>query len=440
MFWSPAEASVAAATGIERWRVGHCGAPVTPESPIRALRAAPGHTLFEFMAEVALTEDDQDAEVALVVVANAQPGKLPKSIKRATALSPGVWERLRSGEAFLVLDASSEGAQADPGVVEELHGLLSGRGVAPGRTIYVTQDRLFDAEYRRLCAAQGLSPALSVLTFDYWIRALLESYATRGPAIHQRRLEAYRARGDRRSRRFLSLNLTLRNSKLAFLASAMRDGLWEAGHISFGGFERRATKGKSEDVIREGFQTDPDFGALGQTLSAEFERLAALDEILLGGGAGSRTGDGRPKFTDDADLPEYGDSWFSVITETEMHRVPTRITEKPFKPIANFHPFMVLGNPGALGFLRRLGFQTFAGLFDEAYDDEPDPRRRFELIYSQFAALCRLDEATLAGRVAEVSEAVEFNARHLLIGLPARFRQTIDRPFMTSLRAIVDRA
>lgn len=414
--------------------------PVAHDSPLRALRAAPGHTLFEYMAEAPLA-DAGEADPDLVILANAHPGRLEKSIQRAREMLPDrIWDALRASRAFLVLDASTEGAEAEAGVVEPLHGFLAETGVAAERAIYVTQDRLFEADYARRCAAQGTRPAFSVLVFDYWQRALLDSFAGRGRKIHDRRLERYRARAPRRSRRFLSLNLTLRPSKLAFLTSILKDGLWDAGHISVGSFDQQAAKGKGAEARREGFLEDPSFGPLARQLRPELDRLEALGEILLGDGSGSRTRDGRPKFTDDAQLPEYDDCWFSVVTETEMRRVASRITEKPFKPIANFHPFLVLGNPGALDLLRRLGFQTFEGLFDEAYDQEPDPRRRFDMVYGQVLALCRCDEAELARRAQAASEAVEFNAAHLLTRLPVSCREEIDRPFMKQLRDLMARA
>ena len=97
-----------------------------------------------------------------------------------------------------------------------------------------------------------------------------------------------------------------------------------------------------------------------------------------------------------ANLAEYDKSWFSVATETEMRPRPSRITEKSVKPLANFHPMLVLGNPGSLALIRSYGFETFGDVFDESYDDELDPRRRFDLVYEQVVRLCRMEERELA--------------------------------------------
>jgi hypothetical protein len=43
------------------------------------------------------------------------------------------------------------------------------------------------------------------------------------------------------------------------------------------------------------------------------------------------------------DLADYHDSWFTVVTETEMRARPSRISAKVVKPLVNFQPFLVVG-------------------------------------------------------------------------------------------------
>lgn len=72
----------------------------------------------------------------------------------------------------------------------------------------------------------------------------------------------------------------------------------------------------------------------------------------------------------------YRDSWYnttamSLVMETAAqsngNTVPF-ITEKTFKPMAFFHPFVVCGEWQTLAYLHTLGFETFDNLFDETYD------------------------------------------------------------------------
>ena len=58
-----------------------------------------------------------------------------------------------------------------------------------------------------------------------------------------------------------------------------------------------------------------------------------------------------------------------VVTETVYDDNRIHITEKTFKPIVLQQPFLIVGNRGALKYLRDYGFQTFSDLWDESYDD-----------------------------------------------------------------------
>jgi hypothetical protein len=141
-----------------------------------------------------------------------------------------------------------------------------------------------------------------------------------------------------------------------------------------------------------------------------------------------------------ADLAEYQDSWFSVVTETEMRARPSRITEKVLKPLVNFHPSLVLGNPGALAMTREYGFATFPEIIDESYDEECDPRRRYDLVYREFVRLCRLDERELARLESRVADTLDFNARWGLTQFPSQFRGRHDEALTDRILAAVGHA
>lgn len=79
----------------------------------------------------------------------------------------------------------------------------------------------------------------------------------------------------------------------------------------------------------------------------------------------------------------YDSTYFSVVAETQVS--PLRlgrsfITEKTFKPVAFYHPFLILGYAGLLKDLKQQGFETFENLFDESYDTELDFNKRLKII------------------------------------------------------------
>lgn len=77
----------------------------------------------------------------------------------------------------------------------------------------------------------------------------------------------------------------------------------------------------------------------------------------------------------------YDDTYFSLVSETVVSsNFDLHVTEKTFKPIAYYHPYMIWGQPGILKYLKSLGFETYENLFDESYDDVLDLDSRLKII------------------------------------------------------------
>jgi hypothetical protein len=88
-------------------------------------------------------------------------------------------------------------------------------------------------------------------------------------------------------------------------------------------------------------------------------------------------------------------AYFYVATETYVHGIYRSMTEKVFKPVANFNPFLLVSFPGALEELRNLGFKTFSGFIDESYDLEKDPTKRMQMIAAEVKRLCSMSKEEL---------------------------------------------
>lgn len=92
----------------------------------------------------------------------------------------------------------------------------------------------------------------------------------------------------------------------------------------------------------------------------------------------------------------YDATYFSIVAETYVnHSDKIFVTEKTFKPLGFFHPFIVLGQPGTLQFLRNNGFETYSELFDESYDSVIDYRERLKLVVKQIVEFQKQDYSTL---------------------------------------------
>ena len=391
------------------------------------------HSLFESISDPRISvrwfnQSDQYIPDALVL---CRP-EAPQKVDYWRGVPDRLWLSVAGGRTKLVLDASPEGLRvADMGAgLQRIHRFLHERGIRRSDVAYVTQDRMFEADYRALCSRVGENP-MHVLVYDYFVQRLAMELPKNGAQLYEQRLRAFEDAGATRERVFLSLNYTPRPNKLIFLLSLIEHGLWDEGTISFGGFEWRGNGSDSMNHLGKQMRLLPGFEDLGWRLAGHLEALHAKGRITFA------LGDDPRKYVKKtypaSGLAEYLTTWFSVVTETEMGDRINRLTEKSLKPLLNFHPMLVLGNPFTLELVRRYGFETFGEMFDESYDEEPDPRRRFELVFAQLQRFCRQDRERLPQIVGAVSEKLRFNAWCGLVDLPKRFRKKWQPWFIEAL-------
>lgn len=76
------------------------------------------------------------------------------------------------------------------------------------------------------------------------------------------------------------------------------------------------------------------------------------------------------------DLWSYAEqTLIQVVTETVYDGARQHLTEKTFKPIVMQQPFVLVSCQGSLEYLKKYGFKTFQGIWDESYDDADDAVR-----------------------------------------------------------------
>ena len=81
----------------------------------------------------------------------------------------------------------------------------------------------------------------------------------------------------------------------------------------------------------------------------------------------------------------YDRTAFSVVAESYMRNTSnpsagTEVSEKIFKPLAYYHPFVTFGSQHTLKYLHEQGFETFPELFDETYDLIADDLQRHDAV------------------------------------------------------------
>lgn len=115
----------------------------------------------------------------------------------------------------------------------------------------------------------------------------------------------------------------------------------------------------------------------------------------------------------------YDKTAFSLVVESYMRNtidggeMITEVSEKIFKPLAYYHPFVVAGSAYTLDYLHAQGFATFDTWFDQGYDHILDDRLRLATVCNEVnSAVMRWDKNEI-GWDSETLRRVEHNHAHM---------------------------
>lgn len=109
----------------------------------------------------------------------------------------------------------------------------------------------------------------------------------------------------------------------------------------------------------------------------------------------------------------YRNCFFNIVTETQYRNDLLFPSEKIWKPIVQGLPFLVVGTPGLLRYLRKLGFQTFSPIIDEGYDLIVDDNQRMRHIFRVIETIGNLSQEQLRQSLEVLRPATEHNVQHL---------------------------
>jgi len=109
----------------------------------------------------------------------------------------------------------------------------------------------------------------------------------------------------------------------------------------------------------------------------------------------------------------YDETYFSVVTATWFVEDTLFVDEKVWKPMANEHPFIVVGNYKILEELRRQGFKTFHPYIDESYDLQRHPYKRMKMIIKEIKRLSNFTMEEMNDWYKQLKSIVEHNHKKL---------------------------
>jgi hypothetical protein len=207
-----------------------------------------------------------------------------------------------------------------------------------------------------------------------------------------------------------------RSYRCYFVSLLAEKSLLKQGQVSFGLPTEQASW--QEEILDPNTKLSPKAVAHIQTHLPK-ERLVIDNEHVLGSAS--------------ADIPRcINDSFWHIVTETVFYYDKLHLTEKIFKPIAMKQPFMLLGAPGNLAYLKSYGFKTFEGIIDESYDLIQDNDQRIEAVAEQLAWYCSLSAEEKQRVIETIAPIVEYNFHHFY----GEFKHIITRELLDNTKIL----
>jgi hypothetical protein len=126
---------------------------------------------------------------------------------------------------------------------------------------------------------------------------------------------------------------------------------------------------------------------------------------------------------------DYADTGIEVVLETLFDDDRWHLTEKALRPIACGKPFILAATPGSLQYLRYYGFETFAGVIDESYDQIANSQARLDAIIQEMKRIAGLAPDAKQVLYTKLHEIAQRNKQRFFNGL---FDQVIEE-YQTNL-------
>ena len=101
-----------------------------------------------------------------------------------------------------------------------------------------------------------------------------------------------------------------------------------------------------------------------------------------------------------------------IVPETIFNTEKVHLTEKIFKPIVMYQPFILFAGPKSLKYLRNYGFKTFSDVWDESYDLEYDSEIRYNKVIELIKNISQMNTHDYNRLIEKTKNIVNFNRKH----------------------------
>jgi hypothetical protein len=139
-------------------------------------------------------------------------------------------------------------------------------------------------------------------------------------------------------------------------------------------------------------------------------------------------------------VDKYFLSYLYIVTETYFEGKAQGsstlfLSEKIFKPIIFFQPFIAFARPGTLKLLHSLGYKTFNNYIDESYDEIENDKERLLKAVASARAFINLPKAELKQLMIKMTPIFQHNYNHLKLRHDVEIYEELKRDLHTGLHS-----
>jgi hypothetical protein len=109
--------------------------------------------------------------------------------------------------------------------------------------------------------------------------------------------------------------------------------------------------------------------------------------------------------------PNYFKTNFSIVLESSFNSESLNLTEKSFKPFANCHPFLIIGDVFVNTQLKNYGFTLYNDLIDYSFDKISDNDERLNQVLIELKRIHSLGEVYITDWYKNNIEKIKENQR-----------------------------
>lgn len=293
---------------------------------------------------------------------------------------------IASGKCFILIDYAHEGFSR--WMFMRIYDALQKHPLPAQQIILVSGDLNVESIHRRFVEEFQIIRQIRVIPVNYFKNQVAE-YMKSGQFrdLHTDWNEIKNKR--KRAKLFLNFNRRNRLHRIFTVMQLQKHKLLSRGFVSLPDeFEGNSNEVAIEDECKR-FNVSK---SVVEEIRAGYERLHRILPLYV---------DVEEMFTNHAHTHPtwvYTDSWLSLVAETlffESVENQIFISEKTWKAVMNFHPFLIIGDAHTLKTLKDLGFRTFHPYMDESYDEVSDHEKRLKLVIDELQRLSEMSEDQL---------------------------------------------